>query len=218
MFRVGKIQEFCQYLSMGGLLPFRTAGILEAGCDEAGRGCLAGPVVAAAVILPENFSHPFLNDSKKLTEKQRHELRPFIEEHAVSYAVCFVSAREIEQINILQASLTGMYRAASQLNPQPEELLIDGNKLLKNGAFRAHAIIKGDGIYQSIAAASILAKTYRDEYMQQLHEQFPMYQWLENKGYPTVAHREAIQQFGPCEHHRQTFNLLGSEQLTLAFD
>lgn len=203
---------------MSGLLPFRTAGILEAGCDEAGRGCLAGPVVAAAVILPKNFSHPFLNDSKKLTEKQRHELRPYIEEHAVSYAVCFVSAREIEQINILQASLTGMYRAASQLNPQPEELLIDGNKLLKNGAFRAHAIIKGDGIYQSIAAASVLAKTYRDEYMQQLHEQFPMYQWLENKGYPTVAHREAIQQFGPCEHHRQTFDLLGSEQLTLTFD
>lgn len=203
---------------MSGLLPFRTAGILEAGCDEAGRGCLAGPVVAAAVILPENFSHPFLNDSKKLTEKQRHELRPFIEEHAVSYAVCFVSAREIEQINILQASLTGMYRAASQLDPQPEELLIDGNKLLKNGAFRAHAIINGDGIYQSIAAASVLAKTYRDEYMLQLHEQFPMYHWQENKGYPTVAHREAIQQFGPCEHHRQTFNLLGSEQLTLTFD
>jgi ribonuclease HII len=174
--------------------------------------------VAAAVILPIDFSHPLLNDSKKLTAKQRNLLRPIIEEAAISYHVCFVSEREIESINILQASLTGMYRAAAELNPLPQELLIDGNKTLKNGQFIAHSIIKGDGIYQSIAAASVLAKTYRDEYMEQLHAQFPMYQWIENKGYPTVSHRKAIQEFGPCEHHRQTFNLLGSEQLTLLFD
>ncbi|ASS47742.1 MAG: ribonuclease HII [Candidatus Fluviicola riflensis] len=203
---------------MAELLPFRTPGIVEAGCDEAGRGCLAGPVVAAAVILPSGFSHPLLNDSKKLTTKQRDLLRPIIEEVAISYQVCFVSEREIESINILQASLTAMYRAAAELQPMPHELLIDGNHLLKNGSFTAHAIIKGDEIYQSIAAASILAKTYRDEYMERLHEQFPMYQWIENKGYPTVSHRKAIQEFGSCEHHRQTFNLLGSEQLMLQLD
>lgn len=203
---------------MAELLAFRTKGIIEAGCDEAGRGCLAGPVVAAAVILPVDFSHPFLNDSKKLTEKQRRELRPVIEAEAISFSVCFMSERDIEAINILQASLTGMYRAASELNPLPEELLIDGNKTLKNGSFTAHAIIKGDGIYQSIAAASVLAKTYRDEYMEQLHEHFPQYGWNVNKGYPTLAHRKAIQEFGACEHHRQTFNLLGSEQLTLFFE
>jgi ribonuclease HII len=203
---------------MAELLAFRTEGIIEAGCDEAGRGCLAGPVVAAAVILPPDFSHPFLNDSKKLTEKQRMELRPVIEAEAVSFSVCFMSERDIEAINILQASLTGMYRAASKLTPLPEELLIDGNKTLKNGSFKAHAIIKGDGIYQSIAAASVLAKTYRDEYMEKLHEHFPHYGWNVNKGYPTAAHRKAIQEFGACEHHRQTFNLLGSEQLTLSFE
>ncbi len=203
---------------MAELLSFRTAGIIEAGCDEAGRGCLAGPVVAAAVILPIDFSHPFLNDSKKLTEKQRNELRPIIEKEAISFAVSFLSEREIEAINILQASLTGMYRAANKLTPRPDELLIDGNKILKNGDFVAHAIIKGDGIYQSIAAASVLAKTYRDEYMEQLHEQFPQYHWNVNKGYPTLAHRSAIRAFGACEYHRQTFNLLGSEQLALTFE
>lgn len=200
---------------MAELLPFRTAGILEAGCDEAGRGCLAGPVVAAAVILPPGFSHPLLNDSKQLTEKQRNLLRPVIEAEAVSFAVSFLSEREIEELNILQASLTGMYRAAAQLSPQPDELLIDGNKTLKNGSFIAHSIIKGDSIYQSIAAASILAKTYRDAYMEQLHEQHPHYHWRVNKGYPTKAHREAIREFGACEHHRMTFNLLGGEQLVL---
>jgi len=203
---------------MAELLPFRTAGIIEAGCDEAGRSCLAGPVVAAAVILPPGFSHPLLNDSKKLTEKQRNLLRPIIEAEAVSFAVCFMSEREIETLNILQASLHGMYRAAEQLNPVPDELLIDGNKILKGGKFTAHSIIQGDGIYQSIAAASILAKTYRDEYMENLHEQFPHYAWFENKGYPTVAHRTAIQQYGACEHHRQTFNLLGAEQMMLDFE
>lgn len=202
---------------MAGLLPFRTAGIVEAGCDEAGRGCLAGPVVAAAVILPDGFSHPFLNDSKKLTEKQRNELRPIIEAEAVAYSVCFMSERDIEELNILQASLVGMYRAAEQLTIRPDELLIDGNKILKSGLFTAHAIIQGDGIYQSIAAASVLAKTYRDEYMEKLHPQFPHFRWNENKGYPTVAHRDAIREFGACEHHRATFNLLGAEQLTLEF-
>jgi ribonuclease HII len=203
---------------MAELLPFRSMGILEAGCDEAGRGCLAGPVVAAAVILPSDFSHPLLDDSKKLTEKQRDLLRPVIEAEAVSFSVCFVSEREIETLNILQASLTAMYRAAEQLNPLPHELLIDGNKTLKNGRFTAHSIIKGDGIYQSIAAASILAKTYRDEYMERLHVQFPYYCWDSNKGYPTEAHRAAILEYGACEHHRQTFNLLGGEQLVLDLD
>lgn len=200
---------------MAELLPFRTAGVLEAGCDEAGRGCLAGPVVAAAVILPPGFSHPLLNDSKQLTEKQRNLLRPIIEAEAVSFSVCFITEREIEELNILWASITGMYRAASQLTPVPEELLIDGNKTLKNGTFVAHSIIQGDGIYQSIAAASILAKTYRDAYMEALHEQFPHYHWYENKGYPTKAHRDAIREYGSCEHHRMTFNLLGAEQLVL---
>lgn len=200
---------------MAELLPFRSEGVLEAGCDEAGRGCLAGPVVAAAVILPPDFSHPLLDDSKKLTEKQRDLLRPVIEAEAISFSVCFVSEREIEEVNILQASLMAMYRAAEQLSPLPHELLIDGNKTLKNGRFKAHSIIKGDGIYQSIAAASVLAKTYRDEYMERLHAQFPHYAWDTNKGYPTEAHRAAILEHGACEHHRQTFNLLGGEQLLL---
>lgn len=203
---------------MAELFAFRTPEITEAGCDEAGRGCLAGPVVAAAVILPPDFSHPLLNDSKKLTEKQRNTLRPYIEEHAVSYSVCFMSVEEIETLNILQASLTGMYRAASQLTPRPDELLIDGNKTLRNGDFIAHAIIKGDATYQSIAAASVLAKTYRDELMERLHEEFPQFGWNVNKGYPTAAHRKAIQLHGPCTHHRLSFNLLGSEQLTLSFE
>lgn len=203
---------------MSGLLPFRTAGIIEAGCDEAGRGCLAGPVVAAAVILPPDFSHPYLNDSKKLSEKQRNELRPVIESSAISYNVQFVFPDEIETLNILQASLQGMYRAAAQLSPRPDELLIDGNKLLKGSDFTAHAIVKGDATFQSIAAASVLAKTYRDAFMEELHAQWPQYRWDVNKGYPTAAHRKALREYGPCEHHRQTFNLLGSEQLTLTFE
>lgn len=200
------------------LLAYRTAGLIEAGCDEAGRGCLAGPVVAAAVILPADFNHPLLNDSKKLTAKQRAELRPVIEQHAISYSVCFIDEREIEELNILQASLTAMERSALQLDPRPDELLIDGNKTLRNSVFKAHAIIKGDGIYRSIAAASILAKTYRDEYMEQLHETFPQFGWNENKGYPTIAHRTAILQHGSTVHHRQTFNLLGDFQLALDFE
>ena len=200
------------------LLPFRTAGIVEAGCDEAGRGCLAGPVVAAAVILPVDFHHPLLNDSKKLNARQREELRPLIEQHAISYAVCFIDEREIEELNILQASLTAMERSALQLTPRPDELLIDGNKTLRNSVFKSHAIIKGDGIYRSIAAASILAKTYRDEYMEKLHSDFPHYGWNENKGYPTISHRTAILEHGSTVHHRQTFNLLGDFQLQLDFE
>ena len=203
---------------MSGLLAYRTEGIVEAGCDEAGRGCLAGPVVAAAVILPPDFHHPMLNDSKVLTEKQRAELRPIIEQNAISYSVCFVDEREIETLNILQASLTAMERSALQLTPRPHELLIDGNKILKSSVFKSHAIIKGDGIYRSIAAASILAKTYRDEYMENLHDEFPHFGWKENKGYPTRHHRTAILQHGSTVHHRQTFNLLGDFQLEMSFE
>ena len=203
---------------MSGLLPYRTEGIVEAGCDEAGRGCLAGPVVAAAVILPHDFHHPMLNDSKVLTEKQRAELRPIIERHAISYSVCFIDEREIELLNILQASLTAMERSALQLTPRPHELLIDGNRILKSSEFKAHAIIKGDGIYRSIAAASILAKTYRDEYMETLHDEFPHFGWKQNKGYPTKSHRTAILKHGSTVHHRQTFNLLGDFQLEIGFE
>lgn len=200
---------------MSGLLAYRTREIIEAGCDEAGRGCLAGPVVAAAVILPHDFNHPLLNDSKILTEKQRAELRPVIEQHAISYSVCFVDEREIETLNILQASLTAMERCALQLEPRPHELLIDGNRTLKSSVFKSHAIIKGDGIYRSIAAASILAKTYRDEYMENLHDAFPHFGWRENKGYPTRGHRTALLAHGSTVHHRQTFNLLGDFQLEM---
>lgn len=202
---------------MPSLLSFFTPNCIEAGCDEAGRGCLAGPVVAAAVILPPNFSHPLLDDSKKLTEKKRKLLRPIIEKEAISFAICFIDEREIETINILQASLTGMYRAVQQLTTQPEQLLIDGNRFLKNTEYNAHCIIKGDGKYASIAAASVLAKTYRDEYMENLHTQFPAYNWSVNKGYPTAEHRKAIKEYGTTIHHRMTFNLLGDGQLEIEF-
>lgn len=188
---------------------------IEAGCDEAGRGCLAGPVVAAAVILPANFKHKFLNDSKKLTEKQRNELRPIIEKNAVAFAVEFVYQEEIDQINILNASFTAMHRAVDKLKEQPEHLLIDGNRFNKHNSIEHTCIIKGDGKYKSIAAASILAKTYRDDYMEQIHQEFPYYEWNKNKGYPTKAHREAIKNHGDCHHHRKSFTLLAPEQLSL---
>ena len=200
------------------LLAYRTEGIIEAGCDEAGRGCLAGPVVAAAVILPVDFDHPFLNDSKQLSHKQRDILRPIIEKEAICYSVTFIDEREIEEINILQASLTAMERSAHKLTTRPHELLIDGNRILKTTRFKSHAIIKGDSIYRSIAAASILAKTYRDEYMENLHHEFPHFNWRENKGYPTKAHREAIAYHGSTIHHRQTFNLLGDFQLEMELE
>lgn len=200
------------------LLDHFQKGLVEAGCDEAGRGCLAGPVVCAAVILPPNFNHPFLNDSKQISEKKRKEIRISIEKEALSFAVEFVFPDEIAQLNILKASLTGMHRAAKRLKIVPQLILVDGNKTLLEKDIPSIAIIKGDGKYKNIAAASILAKTYRDEYMEQLHEQFPQYAWNINKGYPTKAHREAILQFGANEYHRLGFNLLGNKQLSLFQD
>jgi ribonuclease HII len=189
------------------LLSHHTPGLIEAGCDEAGRGCLAGPVVAAAVVLPKNWSHPILNDSKQLTESQRKKLRFVIEKEALSFAVSFVDEKEIDKINILNASITAMQRAVSNLNIRPEQLLIDGNRFHPFEDIPFHCIIKGDGKYLSIAAASVLAKTYRDEFMEKLHGKFPYYSWNTNKGYPTKAHREAIIQKGTTKYHRQSFRL-----------
>lgn len=185
---------------------------LEVGTDEAGRGCLAGPVVAAAVILPSDFYHAFLNDSKQLSEKKRQELRPIIEENAISFAVSFVMQDEIDEINILQASITAMHRAIDGLKIIPEFIIIDGNKFRKYQQIPHQTIVKGDSKYLSIAAASILAKTYRDDYMKKIHQEFPVYFWNKNKGYPTVEHRNAIREFGATIHHRKSFKLL-PEQL-----
>ena len=186
---------------------------LECGCDEAGRGCLAGPVVAAAVILPPDFQHPLLNDSKQLTDKQRRLLRPIIEENAIAYAVAFVSNEEIDKINILQASFLAMNKAVKELSITPELLLIDGNRFKNQTEIAFHCIVKGDSLYQSIAAASILAKTYRDDYMQEIHNKYPQYQWNKNMGYPTKLHRQAIEKHGITPFHRKTFRL--SNQLSL---
>ncbi len=185
--------------------------LLEAGCDEAGRGCLAGPVVAAAVILPENFTNDLLNDSKKLSEKQRNALRPVIEQQAVSFGVGIVSPQEIDQINILNASFLAMHRAIEQLSPIPQHLLIDGNRFNPYPDIPHTCIIKGDGKYMNIAAASVLAKTYRDEIMWHLDADFPQYEWKKNKGYPTKKHREAIKQFGATIHHRRSFTLIPAQ-------
>lgn len=186
----------------------------EAGTDEAGRGCLAGPVVAAAVILPQDFYHPLLNDSKKISLKTRNLLRLYITEHALSYGVSFVFQEEIDRINILNASILAMHKALASLAVKPEYILVDGNRF-KNYENIAHqTIVKGDGKYMNIAAASILAKTYRDEYMEKIHEAYPDFNWAQNKGYPSPAHREAIKQFGLTEHHRKTFRLK-PEQLRL---
>ncbi len=190
------------------LLPYFDKKLIEAGCDEAGRGCLAGPVTAAAVILPKDFRHPMLNDSKQLTEKQREKLRPIIEQEAISWAVASLSPAEIDIHNILNASFLAMHRAIAQLTVTPESLLIDGNRFNRYLNIPHHCIIKGDGKYLNIAAASILAKTHRDEKMQTLAKDFSMYDWQKNKGYPTKAHRTAIARFGSCEHHRKTFKLL----------
>ena len=196
------------------LLPYLEAHRIEAGCDEAGRGCLAGPVFAAAVILPETFQNELLNDSKQLTEKRRYALRPIIEQEALAWAVGIVMPEEIDRINILKASFLAMHRAVDQLKVRPQHLLIDGNGFTPYPDVPHTTIVKGDGTYMSIAAASILAKTYRDDYMNQLDEQFPVYHWKENKGYPTKAHREAIRQFGITPHHRKSFTLL-PQQLEL---
>ena len=191
------------------LLPFLKEGVIEAGCDEAGRGCLAGAVFAASVILPANFRCEKLNDSKKLTEKQRYALRPVIEEQAIAWAVGVVSPQEIDQINILNASFLAMHRAIDQLTIRPEHLIIDGNRFKKYGEIPYQCIVKGDGKYLSIAAASILAKTYRDDYMNELSLRFPSYMWNKNKGYPTKEHRQAIEAHGATEYHRMSFTLLG---------
>lgn len=192
-------------------------GLIEAGCDEAGRGCLAGSVYAAAVILPQNYSHPYLNDSKQLTEKRRMILRKDIEKDAIAWAVGVVSPEEIDEINILKASFLAMHRAIDQLKVRPEALIIDGNRFTPYQNLPYTPIVKGDSKYLSIAAASILAKTYRDEYMEELHSQYPQYEWSKNKGYPTVAHREAIKKYGTTPFHRMSFNLLGEEK-QLSFD
>ena len=189
---------------------------LEAGTDEAGRGCLAGPVVAAAVILPRSFDHPLLNDSKQLSEKQRLQLKPYIEELALAYAVSFVWQQEIDEINILQSSLLAMHKALEQLNMEPEFIIVDGNKFNTYKSIPHQTIVKGDSKYMSIAAASVLAKTYRDEYMLKIHKEFPEYNWKNNKGYPTKEHREIIQKNGITLHHRRSFRLF-PEQLTLKF-
>jgi len=189
------------------MIPFHTDS-REAGLDEAGRGCLAGPVVAAAVILPDGFSHPLLNDSKQISKKNRDELRVIIEQEAISWNVQFVSPQEIDQLNILRASITAMQRATMNLNVRPSHLLVDGNKFYAMEGYSHTCMIKGDARFMNIAAASVLAKTHRDEFMLKLHQAFPHYDWDRNMGYPTKAHRAAISEFGSCEHHRMTFALL----------
>ena len=193
-------------------------GKVEAGCDEAGRGCLAGSVYAAAVILPEGYQNELLNDSKQLTEKKRYQLREIIEHDAVAWAVGIVTQEEIDKINILNASILAMHRALDQLKVRPEAIIVDGNRFKKYKDLPHTTIVKGDGKYLSIAAASILAKTYRDDYMNQLAEEYPQYDWLSNKGYPTKKHREAIRQFGITPYHRKSYNLLGDGQLSLEFE
>ena len=201
------------------LLPYLNADRIEAGCDEAGRGCLAGAVYAAAVILPKDFKNEQLNDSKQLTEHQRYALREIIEREALAWAVGVVSPQEIDQINILHASFLAMHRAIDALKIRPEHLLIDGNRFRPYPHIPHTTVVKGDGKYLSIAAASILAKTYRDDYMNRLHEAYPYYGWDKNKGYPTRVHRAAIAAHGTTPYHRLTFNLLGGDgQLELKFE
>ena len=199
------------------LLPFYKEGLVEAGCDEAGRGCLAGPVFAAAVVLPSDFKNEMLNDSKQLTEKKRYQLREVIEREALAWAVGIVDNKEIDQINILNASILAMQRALDQLKVRPENIIVDGNRWKPYRDIPGTTIVKGDGKYLSIAAASILAKTYRDDFMLRIHEEYPQYHWDKNKGYPAKVHREAIRQFGTTPYHRMSFNLLGKTQ-QLEFD
>lgn len=193
------------------LKAFFNKNMVEAGCDEAGRGCLSGPVYAAAVILPKNYKNKWLDDSKKLSDKDRYELRPIIEEKALAFAIGIVSHTEIDEINILNASFLAMHRALDQLNTKPEQLLIDGNRFKPYQYIPHHCIIGGDAKYMSIAAASILAKTYRDDLMKKLALEFPQYGWEKNMGYPTKAHRQAIRDFGITEHHRLSYQLLPNQ-------
>lgn len=195
---------------------FYQKNLIESGCDEAGRGCLAGPVFAAAVILPPDFKNDLLNDSKKLSEKDRNILRPIIEKEALSWAVASVSHAEIDRINILNASFLAMHRAIEKLTMEPELLLIDGNRFKKFRNTEHRCIVGGDGIYMAIAAASVLAKTYRDEYMLQLHAEFPEYSWNKNKGYGTLLHRQAISKYGMSSYHRKTFRL-AEKQLEIGY-
>lgn len=197
------------------LKPFYQNKLMEAGCDEAGRGCFAGPVFAAAVILPRDFHHPLLNDSKQLSEAIRNELRLVIEKEAVSFAVASISHEEIDSINILKASIKAMHLALAQLSMQPGLLIIDGNRFYKYKRIPHRCIVKGDSLYSSIAAASILAKTYRDEWMIKLHEEFPQYHWNTNKGYGTAEHRKAIEAFGLSPYHRKSFRLLPEQSYLL---
>ena len=201
------------------LLPFHTPDVIEAGCDEAGRGCLAGPVMAAAVILPADFKNDVLNDSKQLSERQRYQLREVIEREAVAWAVAECSPQEIDKMNILRCSILAMQRALDQLTVRPQHILVDGNRWLPyrwNGEIvKADTVVKGDATYMNIAAASILAKTYRDDRMKALAQEFPQYGWDKNMGYPAKAHREAITRYGATPHHRMTFRLLPETQLTL---
>ncbi|MBN1338914.1 MAG: ribonuclease HII [Bacteroidales bacterium] len=200
---------------MGTLKPFMNKGAIEAGCDEAGRGCLAGPVFAAAVILPPDYDHPFLDDSKKLSPAKRYDLRDEIIENAKAWAVAMVLPAEIDEMNILNASILAMHRAVEKLNPQPEHLIIDGNRFTSFRDIPFHCIVKGDQKYLSIAAASILAKTFRDDYMACLDEQLPEYGWKSNKGYPTQRHQQALEKFGVTVHHRKSFRL--RRQLKMPF-
>lgn len=190
--------------------------LIEAGCDEAGRGCLAGSVYAAAVILPRDYGNPLLNDSKQLSPRLRYQLREQIQQDALAWAVGIVTAEEIDRINILKASLLAMHRALDLLKVRPEAIIADGNRFAPYRDLPYTTIVKGDGKYQAIAAASILAKTYRDDYMEQLHEEYPMYDWKSNKGYPTRKHREGIRRFGICPYHRKSYHLLDGE-LSLEF-
>lgn len=199
------------------LKPYLQEGRIEAGCDEAGRGCLAGPVYAAAVILPQDFSNDLLNDSKQLSEKQRYALREVIEREALAWAVGIVSADEIDKINILRASILAMHRAIAQLKIRPQHLLIDGNRFMPYEGIPHTTVVKGDATYMSIAAASILAKTYRDDYMLKIHQEYPQYHWDSNKGYPASIHRDAIRKYGTTPYHRLTFQLLPPTQLELDF-
>lgn len=205
-------------VSSNHLLPHYYSNLIEAGCDEAGRGCLAGSVYAAAVILPKDYDNPLLNDSKKLTEKRRKVLRDQIVRDAVAWAVGVVTPEEIDKINILNASFLAMHRALDQLAVRPEAVIVDGNRFNPYHDLPYTTIVKGDGKYQSIAAASILAKTFRDEYMDSLANEYPYYDWQKNKGYPTKAHREGIREHGPSPYHRMSYNLMGTTQLELNFD
>ncbi len=193
-------------------------GMIEAGCDEAGRGCLAGSVYAAAVILPPDYKNELLNDSKKLTDRKRKQLREVIERDAVAWAVGIVTPEEIDKINILNASFLAMHRALDLLKVRPEAVIVDGNRFKPYKDLPYTTIVKGDGKYMAIAAASILAKTYRDDYMDGLAEEYPQYDWKSNKGYPTKKHREAIRQYGVTPYHRMSYNLLGSQELELQFE